>query len=112
MSGGTLTAVVLVYGFALWLGLYLIVRDPRSPALLLTGLGLAAYALALACDLLADATPTSEGLEWVREPLLEVLSNVVDLPRSRGDLLLASFYQLSVYEPGPSPHQWDQPVAV
>lgn len=70
MSGGTLTAVVLVYGYALWLGLYLIVRDPRSPALLLTGLGLAAYALALACDLLAGATPASDGPERAREPLL------------------------------------------
>lgn len=70
MSGGTLIAVVLVYGFALWLGLYLVVRDPRSPALLLTGLGLAAYALALACDLLAGATLVGDGPERAREPLL------------------------------------------
>ena len=32
--------------------------------------------------------------------------------RSRGDLLLASFDQLSIHEPGSGPHQGDQPVAV
>jgi hypothetical protein len=42
----------------------------------------------------------------------EVLSNVVDRPRSRGVLLLACFRQLSVDEPGPGPHQRHQPVAV
>ncbi len=54
---GTITAFVSVYGIALWLGLYLIGRDPRSPRLLFTGLGLVAYALAVACDLLIDAAP-------------------------------------------------------
>ena len=44
-------ATALVYGLALWLGLYPIGRDPRAPRLLLTGSGLLAYALALACDL-------------------------------------------------------------
>ncbi len=56
MAGGTLI-VVCVYAFALWLGLYLIARDPRSPRLVLTGAGLAAYALALACVLLNDNAP-------------------------------------------------------
>jgi hypothetical protein len=46
--------IVVVYAFAVWLGLYLCGRDPRSPRLLLTGLGLLAYALALACDLVAS----------------------------------------------------------
>jgi hypothetical protein len=70
MSDGTLIAVVLVYGFAFWLGLYVIGRDPRRPALLLTGLGLTAYALALACDLLAGASPTSLWPEKARDSLL------------------------------------------
>ena len=65
-------ATALVYGLALWLGLYLIGRDPRAPRLLLTGSGLLAYALALACDLLSGAVP--EGLGFVlaraRLPLL------------------------------------------
>ena len=52
---GSVTALVMVYGLALWSGLYLIGRDPRSSRLLLTGLGLLTYAFAVACDLLADA---------------------------------------------------------
>ncbi|MFQ5595883.1 MAG: hypothetical protein ACE5HA_17195 [Anaerolineae bacterium] len=49
---------VLIYGFALWLGLYLIARDLASPRLRLAGLGLVAYALGLAGDLLAGRAPT------------------------------------------------------
>lgn len=65
-------ATALVYGLALWLGLYLIGRDPRAPRLLLTGSGLLAYALALACDLLLGAAPEGVGfvLERARLPLL------------------------------------------
>ena len=65
-------ATVLVYGLALWLGLYLIGRDPRAHRLLLTGSGLIAYALALACDLLSGAAPEDVGfvLERARLPLL------------------------------------------
>ena len=73
MTVGFLSATALVYGLALWLGLYLIGRDPRSPRLLLTGAGLLAYALALACDLLlAGAAPEGLGflLEKARWPLL------------------------------------------
>ncbi len=44
---------VLVYSVALWFGLYLLARDPRKPGLRYAGLGLVAYALALAIDLLA-----------------------------------------------------------
>jgi hypothetical protein len=58
-------ATALVYGLALWPGLYLIGRDPRSPRLLLTGLGLLTYALALACDLLTGAA--MEGVKFVLE---------------------------------------------
>ena len=55
MDAETLAVAVFVYGFACWLGMYLIGRDPRSPRLRLTGAGLVAYALALASDLLAEA---------------------------------------------------------
>jgi len=58
--------VVPIYGLALWLGLYLVRRDPRSPLLLLTGLGLPAYALALACDLLAGAASSHVALVLAR----------------------------------------------
>lgn len=68
MSSGSLTAFVFVYGVALWLGLYLLGRDPRSPRLLLTGLGLVAYALAVACELLAGIG--LPGLAALRGPIL------------------------------------------
>lgn len=65
-------AMVLVYGLTLWMGLYLISRNPRSPRLLATGLGLAAYAVALACDF--SITFAEVGfepfLERLRWPLL------------------------------------------
>ena len=72
MSAATVTVFVLVYGLAFWLGLYLIGRDPRSPRLLLTGFGLVAYALAVACDLLIDGAPQqlTPALARTRWPLL------------------------------------------
>ncbi len=65
-------AAIFAYGLALWLGLYSICRNPRSPRLLLTGLGLVAYSLALACDLAATFAPTGfePFLESLRWPLL------------------------------------------
>ena len=57
MSAVALSILVVIYGLALWLGLYLIGRDPRSPRLLLTGLGLVSYALAIAGGVLENATP-------------------------------------------------------
>ncbi|MBB4908148.1 hypothetical protein [Actinophytocola algeriensis] len=41
---------VVAFGFAWWLGLYLLARDPRKATLHRAGLGLLAYALALAAD--------------------------------------------------------------
>lgn len=41
---------VVAFGFAWWLGLYLLARDPRKPTLRRAGLGLLAYGLALAAD--------------------------------------------------------------
>ena len=55
MTVSAMITLVIVYGLAFWLGLYLIGRDPRSSRLLLTGTGLLAYAFAVACNLLADA---------------------------------------------------------
>lgn len=46
---------LLTFGFAWWLGLYLLARDPRKPLLRWSGLGLLAYALALGFDALARA---------------------------------------------------------
>jgi hypothetical protein len=70
-------ATVLVFGLALWLGLYLIGRDPRAPRLLLTGSGLLAYALAVACDLLSGAAPEGVGFVLERGRLLLLLLPVV-----------------------------------
>src|SRR5262245_2495431 len=42
---------ILSFGFAWWLGLYLLARDSHKALLRRTGLGLVAYALALAVDL-------------------------------------------------------------
>ena len=72
MSAATLSIIVGVYGLALWLGLYLIGRDPQSPRLLLTGLGLLAYALAVAGNLLADVTPSdlATTIDRLGRPLL------------------------------------------
>ncbi len=44
---------VVTFGFALWLGFYLLARNPAKPLLRLTGLGLLAYALGLAGDILS-----------------------------------------------------------
>ena len=68
MPAETMTGFVFAYGTALWLGLYLLARDPLSPRLALTGLGLLAYGLAVALDLLGDiALPGLSALNW---PLL------------------------------------------
>ncbi|MGB3682089.1 MAG: hypothetical protein WA990_06335 [Rubrobacteraceae bacterium] len=68
MPLGNSISSIFVYGAALWLGFYLIGRDPRSPRLVLTGLGLIAYALAVASDLLGNTVLSS--LESVTWPLL------------------------------------------
>lgn len=44
---------VSFYSFTLWLGIYLIARDLKSPQLHLAGLGLVSYALAIGLDFLA-----------------------------------------------------------
>jgi hypothetical protein len=47
---GSLALHIIVFGFALWQGFYLLGRDPRKPRLRYTGLGLIAYAVGLALD--------------------------------------------------------------
>lgn len=67
MSGALASLYVLVFAFALWLGAHLIARDPRDGTLLLTGLGLVAYAVALGLDALVrlGAPPVVVRLQWL-----------------------------------------------
>lgn len=52
-----LAVEVVLFGLALWLGLYLIRREPRSSRLRLAALSLLLYALAWVGELLRDASP-------------------------------------------------------
>lgn len=62
---------ILIYTFTLWLGLYLIARDPRKPLLVFTGLGLIAYALIMPVDILTRPPfPQSNFLQRLHVPLL------------------------------------------
>ena len=45
---GSLLLYIPIFIFSLWLGFYLLARDPRKPRLRYTGLGLIAYALEIA----------------------------------------------------------------
>ncbi|MCB0172207.1 MAG: hypothetical protein KDJ97_16790 [Anaerolineae bacterium] len=56
---------IMTYVLALWLGLYLIGRDPAKPQLLYAGLGLAAYAVSLAAMTLAAASPSALATAWL-----------------------------------------------
>ncbi len=59
-----------VFGLALWLGVYLVGRNPLDRRLLLAGLGLVAYGVGLALDFLAgqslDVQVASQLLVWER----------------------------------------------
>lgn len=59
MTLGLLAAEILVYSLTLWLGLYLLARNPANLRLRWAGLGLTAYALRLAVDILLAYTPNS-----------------------------------------------------
>lgn len=56
---------VLTYAFALWLGLYLLARNLASRRLRYAGLGIVAYALSLATDLLAARAPDAALAGWL-----------------------------------------------
>lgn len=55
-----LLALIFVFGFALWLGAYLINRNPADLRLDLAGTGLVAYSIALALGILAEHTTNHE----------------------------------------------------
>lgn len=65
----------LAFAFALWLGLYLLAREPHKPVLIYTGFGLVAYGLSLALSSLIAVAP---------RPVVEV-----DIQRLRWPLLFA-----------------------
>lgn len=52
-----LTLQIIAFGLVLWLGLYLISRNPKSARLLLAGLGLVTYSVGLMLELLARFAP-------------------------------------------------------
>src|SRR3954468_5929428 len=55
----TLLAInTLTFGFALWLGLYLLARNPAKALLRYAGLGILAYALSLATEILSVNAPS------------------------------------------------------
>src|SRR5262245_10893663 len=61
------------YAIALWLSCYLLARRPLTRSLAYSGLGLLAYAGALACDVLANAASAdgvASWLAWLQWPLL------------------------------------------
>lgn len=60
MAIGLLILKILAYSLALWLGLYLLARNPASSRLRWAGFGLIAYALSLASDLLIAYAATPE----------------------------------------------------
>ena len=65
---------IFIFGFVLWLGAYLISRNPADLRLLLAGAGLIAYAIGLALGILANQAEnvelTGATLNWQRVFLL------------------------------------------
>ena len=55
----------IAFTFALWLGLYLLKRDPGKPELRYTSLGLSTYALVLAINIITPYAPNSFVLQIV-----------------------------------------------
>lgn len=53
LQAGLLTINIVTFSFALWLGLYLLARNPAKALLRYAGLGLLAYALSLAAEILS-----------------------------------------------------------
>src|SRR6185312_11811218 len=51
----------LVFSLSWWLGLYLLVRDPRKPVLVLAAIGLTSFSLVVALD----AVRVASGLDWL-----------------------------------------------
>lgn len=75
MSNGLLLLDLLAYSAVLWLGLYLVGRNPANPRLRWAGLGLATYALGLGLGLLMEHAPTpalASALARLHWPMLAV----------------------------------------
>src|SRR5215213_4738358 len=53
-----LTINLLTFSFALWLGLYLLARNPAKALLRYAGLGILAYALSLVAEILSESAPS------------------------------------------------------
>src|SRR5690349_15499374 len=73
MIGALPALEMLIFAFALWLGCYLLNRDPGNASVRLAGLGLVAYGGILALDVLAAQAPTADvarALAGGRESLL------------------------------------------
>jgi hypothetical protein len=64
---------ILIFGFAWWLGLYLLARDLTRALLWRAGLGLAAYALAVAAGLLSESAQPIAGALIIRAERLLLL---------------------------------------
>lgn len=69
VGGVTVWVLVAEVGLTLWLGLYLLVRDPGAAVSCCAGIGLLGYAVALATRLLAET-----GLGWPDRLLLVLVS--------------------------------------
>lgn len=76
MTGAQLFIEVLVFGLALWLGLYLLNRNLADTRLQLAGLGLVVYAGVLALDILAPYAP----MPALLSPDVEPLATAAHLP--------------------------------
>ena len=62
---------VVVFGFSMWFGFYLLARDAAKPGLRYAGLGLVAYALGLGLDALGALLPdAAQVIDLLRWPLL------------------------------------------
>jgi putative effector of murein hydrolase LrgA (UPF0299 family) len=91
----SLVFATCAFAIAWWLGLYLLARDPRSALLLRAGLGLLAYALALAADLLWPALPVSAVLGFV-PAILWAGAAIQLLPEQPRRDLLDRFWRLGL----------------
>lgn len=73
MIDGILVLQLLIFGFSLWLGLYLLARDSTKAGLRFAGLGLVSYALGLAVVILLPLIPDVDltaNPHWRSIPLL------------------------------------------
>lgn len=66
MTQSSLWLEIITFGLALWLGFYLLSRNPAKLALHFTSLGLIAYALGLAFNLLSQLAPATLVSIYVR----------------------------------------------